>query len=95
MKFKYKMILLILVFFLTVGYVSAAENDTSINIEDATIIEGIGDNFTCTFLDDNNNPSVVNHLFINITRTSSGASKTYELVSDYKGEFQIHIFLGK
>ena len=95
MKFKYKMILLILVFFLTVGYVSAAENDTSINIEDATIIEGSGDNFTGTFLDDNNNPIVGHHLFINLTRSSSGASKTYELVSDYKGEIQIPIFLGK
>ena len=95
MKFKYKVILILLVLFLTVGYVSAAENDTSINIEDATVIEGSGDNFTGTFLDDNNNPIVGHHLFINLTRSSSGASKTYELVSDYKGEFQIPIFLGK
>lgn len=95
MKVKYKIILLILVLFLTIGYVNAAENDTSINIEDTTIIEGSGDNFTGTFLDDNDNPIVGHHLFINLTRSSSGASKTYELVSDYKGEFQIPIFLGK
>ena len=95
MNNKFKFFLFILVILFTVSCVSATENDTSINIEDATIIEGSGDNFTGTFLDDNSNAIVGHHLSINLTRVSSGASKTYDLVSDYNGVFQIPIFLAK
>ena len=74
------------------------ENNTNL-MEDALVVEpaivqeGSGANFTGLLLDANGNPIVGHHILVNLTRTSSGASKVYEVVSDFNGEFQLPINL--
>ena len=99
---KFKILLIFLILFLSIGCVSAADNDnttvsedTQINIEDTIVDEDVGENFTGTFLNSNGNPIIGQHLSINLTRLSSGASKVYNLVTDYTGTFRIPIFLAK
>ncbi len=66
---------------------------TELDVEPTIILEGQGANFTGLLLDDEGNPVVGHHLLVNLTRTSSGLSKVYEVVSDYNGEFQLPINL--
>lgn len=67
--------------------------NTTINAENLEKIYGDNTPFKGTLLDENGNPVVGQHISINLTRTSSGASKIYSLVSDYNGEFQLEINL--
>ena len=93
-----KLFLFILILFLTIGCVNAAENtieDTHINIESVTVTEGLGENFTGTLYNSNNDTLIGQHVLVNLTRTSSGANKVYDVVTDYNGKFNIPIFLAK
>lgn len=93
-----KLFLFILILFLTIGCVNAAENtteDTHINIESITVTEGLGENFTGTLYNSNNDTLIGQHVLVNLTRTSSGANKVYDVVTDYNGKFNIPIFLAK
>ncbi len=99
---KFKILLIFSILFLTMGCVSATDNDniiisedTQINIENTIVDEGVGENFTGTLLDSNGNSLIGQHLSINLTRLSSGASKVYDIVTDYTGTFKIPIFLAK
>ena len=99
---KFKILLIFLILFLTIGCVSATDNDntsvsedTQINIENTIVDEGAGENFTGTFFSSNGSPLIGQHLSINLTRLSSGANKVYDLVTDYTGTFRIPIFLAK
>ena len=67
--------------------------EDELNVEPTVVVQGSGDNFTGYLLDAKGNPIIGQHLYVNLTRTSSGASKVYEVVSDYNGEFYLPINL--
>ena len=69
------------------------EINTIINADNLVKIYGTSTPFTGTLTSDNGNPLVGQHISINLTRLSSGASKVYNLVTDYLGEFQLEINL--
>ena len=55
---------------------------TGINL---TKVYGTDENFTITFTDNEGNVIIGQHLTVNLTRTTSGASKNYDVVTDYAG----------
>lgn len=69
------------------------EIETEIKMENTTIIENTNSNLTGTLKDLNGNPVIGQHIQLNLTRTSSNASKIYDLVTDYTGSFNIPINL--
>ena len=54
---------------------------------------GAGKDFTGILTDINGNPLAGQHISINLTRLSSGASKIYDTVTDYLGIFKLSINL--
>ncbi len=52
-----------------------------------------GKSFTGTLKSINDNPIAGHHISVTLTRLSSGASKTYDVVSDYRGIFNLAINL--
>lgn len=54
---------------------------------------GTNDDFIGYLYDSKNSPVIGQHVSLTLTRLSSGASKTYDTVTDYKGEFHLAINL--
>ena len=54
---------------------------------------GAGQNFTDTLVDAKGSPIVGQHIALNLTRVSSGASKIYYVTTDTDGAFQLQINL--
>ena len=56
---------------------------------------GAGKSFTGTLMDLNGSPVIGHHVSVTLTRVSSGASKTYDVVVDYTGTFALAINLAR
>ncbi len=56
---------------------------------------GAGKSFTGSLKDINGTPLMGHHVSVKLTRLSSGASKTYDVVTDYTGTFQLAINLAR
>ena len=74
--------------------ITGKEQNAIINDENQ-ITETYGEkiNYNGTLTDNEGNKLVGYHIAVNITRLSSGASKTYYLTTDYNGEFTLPINL--
>lgn len=66
---------------------------TIINVQPLTKQYNTDVSFTGTFKDTNGNVIIGHHLNVKLSRLSSGASKTYDVVTDYTGTFKIPINL--
>ena len=75
----------------------ATDNRTMTVLTTNKFIEeyGAGKSFNGTLQDINKNNLAGQHIRTTLTRTSSGASKTYDIVTDYTGEFRLTINLAK
>ncbi len=67
---------------------------TTFTIADFTGVELSGTNLTGVLKDAAGNVLAGQHVVLTLTRTSSGASRSYTTTTDYNGEFQFPIFLG-
>ena len=69
---------------------------TNIIVYNFTQVETLsnGGNVTGILRDNNGNVLSGQHVTLTLTRVSSGASKTYDTVTDYNGEFKLQINLG-
>ena len=68
---------------------------TNIVVYNLTQVETLsnGGNVTGILRDSNGNPLSGQHVTLNLTRVSSGASKLYDATTDYNGEFRLQINL--
>lgn len=66
---------------------------TKINVSNFNKIYGTEDKFTGTFTDNNGNPLIGQHINIRLSRTINNQYKDYDVVTDYKGEFNLPINL--
>ena len=75
---------------------SADDNRTSTILTANTFKQpyGAGQNFTGKLTDNLGNPVIGQHIALNLTRLSSGASKVYWVTTDTNGEYQLAINLG-
>ena len=64
---------------------SSVTENTQLNGINLTKVYGSDEEFKVTFTDNNGNVIVGQHISINLTRTSNGASKVYDAVTDYLG----------
>ena len=64
---------------------SNVTGNTQLNGINLTKVYSSDDEFTVTFTDNEGNAIVGQHISINLTRTSNGASKVYDAVTDYLG----------
>ena len=75
--------------------ISNITSSSNIIAKNTSIIAGSGSNFTAYIVDAFGNPIIGQHVYINLTRVSSGASKVYDLTSDYTGKLTIPINLAE
>ena len=68
---------------------------SNIDADNLEVDAGSGENFTMLLVDSLGAPIIGQHVSINLTRVSSGASKVYDLVTDFNGLASIPIFLAK
>ena len=68
-------------------------NDINLTCDNFTSVYGEVRNLTGKITDIDGNPISGQHIKLNLTRLSSGASKVYNVVSDYKGIFRLEINL--
>ena len=61
--------------------------------KDMVEVYGAGENFTGKLVDEFGDPIVGQHVALNLTRLSDGASKIYGVTTDLAGEFQLEINL--
>ena len=80
---------------LTVTDIEDNRTNTRINASNLIKYEGDDQNFIGSLLDADGNYIIGHHVSITLTRVSSGASKTYDVVSDFTGIFSLTINLGK
>lgn len=66
---------------------------TKINVSNFNKIYGTEDKFIGTFTDNNGNPLIGQHINIRLSRTTNNQYKDYDVVTDYKGEFNLPINL--
>ena len=66
---------------------------TTITIENYTGYYGENKNLKGKLTDQNGNPIIGHHLNLNLTRTTSGANKVYQVTTDINGEFNFQINL--
>ena len=66
---------------------------TTITIENYTGYYGENKNLKGKLTDQNGNPIIGHHLNLNLTRTTSGANKIYQVTTDINGEFNFQINL--
>lgn len=64
-----------------------------IEAEDLIEVYGENKNFTGKLVDENGNPLIGQHVALNLTRLTSGASKIYYATTDYTGTFNLQINL--
>ncbi|WP_413824306.1 MULTISPECIES: beta strand repeat-containing protein [unclassified Methanobrevibacter] len=83
----------------SIQVVTKIDNRTStiLSNKNFTEVYGAGQNFTGTLSDINGSPIVGQHVALNLTRLSDGASKIYWVTTDNAGEYQleINLFAGK
>ncbi len=74
-----------------------SDNRTDTIITTTQFIEpyGAGKSFSGYLQDTNNNPILGHHIKVKLTRLTSGASKTYDAVTDYTGQFLLTINLAR
>ncbi len=82
--------------FNTIIVYNATTNTTAtiLLVQPFTEVYGDGENFTATLKDVNGNLLVGQHVALNLTRLSSGASKVYWVTTDTYGNAQLQINLG-
>lgn len=82
--------------FNTIIVYNATTNTTStvMIVQPFTEVYGAGENFTATLKDSNGNLLVGQHVYLNLTRVSSGASKMYYATTDTDGNALLQINLG-
>ena len=69
------------------------DNSVSLVLNPLVKVYGDSDKLTGSILDSKGNPIIGHHIYINLTRPSSGAFKVYEVISDYMGSFTLDIGL--
>ena len=67
---------------------------TVLTAENLTKTYGVSQNFTGKLTDTHGNPLIGQHIAINLTRTSNGASKIYWTTTDTEGNYYLEINLG-
>ena len=82
--------------FNTIIVYNATTNTTStvMIVQPFTEVYGAGENFTATLKDSNGNLLVGQHVYLNLTRVSSSASKMYYATTDTDGNALLQINLG-
>ncbi len=70
---------------LSTNTLSATSGNTQLTGTNLTKVYGSSDSYKVTFTDSDGNGIMGQHLNINLTRTTSGASKNYDVVTDYLG----------
>lgn len=66
---------------------------TTIESENLNFVYGDKKDLTGILKAEDGSPIIGQHVKINLTRTSSGANKVYDVVTDYKGEYKLEINL--
>ena len=81
--------------FLSVSNIPGNEtsSETVITQNDLIKTYGNNDNLVGVLSDKDGNPIAGQHVSVKLTRPSSGASKTYDVTTDYKGEYTLAINL--